>query len=665
MLVLGLSGGADLIHEDRRYLFPYGEVHDSAAVLVDDGKVIAAVEEERLNRVKHTGKAPLLALQYCLSEGHVSLNDIDAMVVAGEEQLLGKMIRRRCFGRAGGLPAGPRDLIHHMLQAGMGNDIDDSKLEFVHHHLAHAVSAYVQSGFDEALVFTADGGGDDIAGMVLTASGGALEVLRRTPMQKSLGLFYLKVIGYLGYGLFDEYKVMGLAPYGDPTRYRDLFRSFYDLLPDGEYVIKLDMPDDLLRLGPPRKKGEPFNQLHKDIAASLQNALEDLVFHVMRHFRQSAKQSKLCLAGGVAHNCTLNGKLMYSVLFDKIFVQPASHDGGLALGAALHPFLMNARKPNHRAIDHVYWGPAISNRASVSHELKLWEEFLEFEYADGIADRAAKLLAEGSVIGWVQGRSEFGPRALGNRSIVADPRPAENKDIINQMVKKREGYRPFAPSVLEEHAREYFDLPERAVCHPFMTFVVKVQPQKRALLGAITHVDGTARIHTVSKLTNRPYWDLLESFRKLTGIPLVLNTSFNNNAEPIVDSAEDAIVCFLTTGLDYLVLGNYLVARRNVDLLAYTSLVPALQPYAQLVRTVGRTPASPMTSRFEIVYRFAGPDSVGISENTFDLLTASTDQQPVLEIASLLGWREPVLTAVVRELLELWARRAVTLRPCR
>src|SRR5262249_1296171 len=282
--------------------------------------------------------------------------------------------------------------------------------------------------------------------------------------------------------------------------------------------------------------------------ASLQETLEDIAFHTIRYYRQVTGQKRLCLAGGVAHNCTLNGKLLYSGLFDDVFIQPAAHDAGCALGSAMHAYLQAKGSLSRPRLDHVFWGSDAGADDEIESTLSRWTELVEFEKVDNVAERAAQLLAGGSVIGWVQGRSEFGPRALGNRSILADPRPAENKRVINAMVKKREGYRPFAPSVPEEDAADIF-VPPPMKTAPFMIFVVDVREHQRALLGAVTHVNGSARVQTVSRSTNARYHRLLAEFKALTGVPVLLNTSFNNNAEPIVDSVEDAVVCYLTTGL--------------------------------------------------------------------------------------------------------------------
>ena len=334
----------------------------------------------------------------------------------------------------------------------------------------------------------------------------------------------------------------------------------------GEYRLHGDGLRALEHHLRPRRQHEPFAQIDRDAAASLQETLETIVLHVLAHHRAATGLRHLCLAGGVAHNCSMNGQILRSGLFGRVFVQPVAHDAGAALGAAQHAAFRHGQSGRTREpLTHVYLGPDLPPPTGIEAVLSRWRHFLDFTREDDICRRAATLIAEGRVIGWVQGRSEFGPRALGNRSILADPRPARNKDRINAMVKKREGYRPFAPSVLRENAHLYFEIREDEE-FPFMIFVVGVRPEMRELLGAVTHVDGTARIHTVTRGTNDRYWRLIDSFRDLTGVPILLNTSFNNNAEPIVDSATDAIVTYLTTGLDDLVIGDYLVRKKPVPL---------------------------------------------------------------------------------------------------
>ena len=570
MKILGISGNLFLAHEPSD-----GDKHDAAAVLVVDGKVVSAIEEERLNRIKHTDKFPVNAVKFVLEEQGIGFEDLDQVCYYG--------VPAYFFAGEASIPLGEK--IQSILQAEFGCAIDEKKLYFVHHHIAHAVSAYYMSGFERSLVLSIDGQGDEISGMVVDADGKKTEVLEKYPVKDSLGIYYLHVIHVLGYKQFDEYKVMGLAPYGDPSVYRDLFKNFYTLLPEGGYEIDLKQVKKLYLMFPRRRKGEPFNQDHKDIAAALQESLEEIVFHILRHYQKKYNHANLCLAGGVAHNCTLNGKILYSGLFKNVFVQPASHDAGCALGAALYRYHELNPEAEFERLSHLYWGSRLQDNDALEQTLACWKDFLDYEKREHIGRKTAELMAAGAVVGWVQGQSEFGPRALGNRSIVADPRPPEHKDIINEMVKKREGYRPFAPSVLEERAADYYDLPCDSSHFSYMIFVVNVQKEKRSILGAVTHVDGTARIQTVSRQTNPRYWELIDEFRKITGVPVVLNTSFNNNAEPIVDSVDDAIVCFLTTKLNALVIGDYLIHKKEPDTAAIRQLVPYVPPHNVMTHT--------------------------------------------------------------------------------
>lgn len=565
MLFLGVHCGLNVLGR-RGYRVSRHEQHDTAAVLLRDNRIVAAVEEERLNRIKHSNHSPLRAVAACLALAKASLDNVDIIAHSSTRELRDAMTLDLAL-RHPHVPDHPSfaDFFVHALEEHFGCAVR-SRTEHCDHHLAHAVSAFSGSGFEESLVVTLDATGDLKSGTVAIASVDRWEHITDFGNEQSLGLFYLKAIGYLGYGQFDEYKVMGLAPYGDPHRLRGVFRDCYELTAAGGYRLHpggLRALEHHLR---PRRRHEPFAQIHRDAAAALQETLETIALHVLTHHREATGLRHLCLAGGVAHNCSMNGQILRSGLFDHVFVQPAAHDAGAALGAAQHSALRHRRATWPREpLTHVYLGPDLPQPAGVEAVLSRWHHFIDFTREDDICRRAAKLIAEDRVIGWVQGRSEFGPRALGNRSILADPRPARNKDRINAMVKKRAGYRPFAPSVLREVAHRYFEIREDEE-FPFMTFVVGVRPEMRELLGAVTHVDGTARLHTVTRTTNERYWRLIDSFRDLTGVPILLNTSFNNNAEPIVDSATDAIVTYLTTGLDDLVIGDYLVRKKPVPL---------------------------------------------------------------------------------------------------
>jgi carbamoyltransferase len=393
--------------------------------------------------------------------------------------------------------------------------------------------------------------------------------------------------------------------------------------------------------------------------------LEEIVFHVVRHYRQLTRQKNLCLAGGVAHNCTLNGKLLRSGLFENIFVQPAAHDAGAALGAALYAYYQEKPKAKKLPqIEHVYWGTDIGGSQSILSQLTKWKDFVSIKKSEDICRETAELLASGNVVGWVQGRSEFGPRALGNRSILADPRPPENKDRINQMVKKREAYRPFAPSVLEEDVDEYFCVPAGQKALPFMIFIVDVKGDKCAALGAVTHVDGTARVQTVSKATNEIFWRLIDAFKAITGVPVLLNTSFNNNVEPIVDSVEDAIVCYLTTKLDYLIAGDYLVTRKELCWQDYLLLRPSLAPHATLHQTKKPNSCGTHSTQRFIQNTIDPQFQQSISPEVYSVLYSADGERRLKDIMAELGEADDrKVQAVILEVIDIWAQRHIVLRP--
>ncbi|SFE22776.1 beta-1,4-N-acetylglucosamine oligosaccharide 3-O-carbamoyltransferase NolO [Paenibacillus algorifonticola] len=666
MRILGISGGIDFPHEDGFVTtILNSEVHDASAVLIENGQVVAAYEEERLNRIKHSGKLPILSIRRCLELGGIRLDDVDKIVFYCEEtQFKYETTTHRHQYRQ--FPySDPKAWIVERLKQFFDTDFKKENVVFENHHYCHAASAYYMSGFDEALVVTIDGASlEGNAGIVLNAEGNSLKPLSHISNDDSLGAFYTQIIEFLGYTTHDEYKVMGLAPYGDPAKFRRLFKKAFTLLPEGKfrlnrsfyYVLMDSMPN-------PRLKGELFTQEHKDIAAALQEALENVVMHMLVHYQQATGRKKLCMAGGVAHNCTLNGKILYSGLFDEVFVQPAAHDAGNALGGALLQSRKLAPSTQTETLRHLYWGSAIQNNDSVLEILKQWERFVTYRKADHVVEVAAKLMAEGAVIGWAQGRSEFGPRALGNRSILADPRPAENKSIINAMVKKREGYRPFAPSILEEYADDYYVLPQTKAPYSYMNFVLKTREDKQELLGAVTHVDGTARIQTVSRETNEKYWHLIDEFRKLTGVPVLLNTSFNNNAEPIVDSEEDAIVSFLTTNINTLIIGDYVIDKKTVGKEEFLKFVPKRPISSELKQSVGYTVEGNKQTAYEIRLHFGDKYKTTLSEEMYRLLEQSDGEKTLAELIELRGCGRKTEEDIVDELIELWSLRLIHLRP--
>lgn len=481
VLILGWHGGVKAEWQD---LGPGWSTHDGAAVLIRDGRVIEAVEEERLNRVKHSNFFPGRAIRRCLQSAGVTLSDVDVVAMNFSERT------RRTFPADPGLPSADsfledpsaphatvREQIADLFLREFGVDIS-RKLHFCDHHLAHLWSAWGLSGFDESLVVSLDGSGDARSGMIAIGQRGGLRVVRELSVAQSLGNLYSDSIRLLGYKRFDEYKVMGLAPYGDAGRFASLFGQFFVLLPDGDYRIvdreeRWSLIHDAGLFPSARRRGEPFSPLHRDFAAALQRTLETVVLHVMRHFVAETKQRKLCYAGGVAHNCTLNGRLLYEGLFDEVFVQPAAHDAGGALGAAIEASVARGVEMT-AGLPHLFLGSELSSGDALAAQIEPWDALVRITRLADPIEETARLLEAGHVVGWVQGRSEFGPRALGNRSILADPRPAENKARINEMVKKREEYRPFAPSVLEDHLGQVVELPATRANMSFMTYTLNV-----------------------------------------------------------------------------------------------------------------------------------------------------------------------------------------------
>jgi carbamoyltransferase len=669
MLILGFHGGNK--REDENHQQGFAK-HDSAAVLLRDGEILAAIEEERLNRIKHSNCFPARAIRRCLDKHKLTLSDIDHIVTNHEEVGLSFQAKHAYLENAAReQPSDGRQLIASLFAREFGVDVT-SKLRFCKHHLAHAWSAYAPSGYDSSLVLVLDGDGDNRSGMVFVAEGDRMTKLREYDLNQSLGNLYTNIIKLVGYNRFDEYKVMGLAPYGDRATYAKLFENCYHLLPGGDYTLEDSVKwmlhfNALGLVDKARRKGEPFNQTHKDIAAALQATLEKIVLHIVSHFQRETGQKNLCFAGGVAHNCTVNGKILYSGLFERMFVQPASHDAGGALGAALSVWHDQQPPVRRQKLQHLFLGTDVSGNGAVARVLDRWREFVTFEKQARVTETTARLLADGAVVGWVQGRSEFGPRALGNRSILADPRPASNKLLINQMVKKREAYRPFAPSVLEEKLHQFFDVPPGRATFPFMVFVLNVQAHQRETLGAITHIDGTARVQTVARTENPRYWELIHEFEKLTGVPILLNTSFNNHAEPIVDSIEEAIVCFLTTGLNYLVVGDYLVSKKELDTShsAYKTLAPLLPISRKLVQRAKLVAHGERKTVFELEgtmsRHFARP-VVEVSAEVFSVLRAADGKKSLAALLTEADITEDDKSrAVMEQMLELWSQRVVLL----
>jgi carbamoyltransferase len=565
---------------DRR-CYRIAQGFDSAAALVRDGTCEFAVAEERLSREKATGAFPRQAMQACLAHAGLAPADLDLVAhcfdygahraaFADSEDPFQRDQHREVYDP--GLQL--RQLETHF----PGVDWK-SRLVAVPHHLAHAASAFYGSGFDQALVLVSDGMGEVDSMTIYAAGRDGLRPLAQVPAFHSLGILYSVFTLYLGFDFnMDEYKVMGLAPYGDRRAYYSQVMDLIRLREDGTYAIPLfghnattvdrETHAGVLRFleerfGPARAPDGEMEQRHKDLAAAVQAVLQTVQLHVLKHFAGRTGLTDLCLAGGVALNCTANGVVRRSRLFKRVFVQPAAGDDGAALGAAL--YVQHSRAPGTPAprLDAPLWGPSYE-REEIRRVLAARPELtaIGYESFPALAEATAERLERGEILGWFQGRMEFGPRALGNRSILADPRPADMRTRVNMLIKKREGFRPFAPAVIADRASEYFEVDrgdEETFAH--MLFVVPVRPAYRAALPAITHVDGTARVQTVTRAVNPRFHELLTAFAARTGLPVLLNTSFNVKGQPIVCTPEEAVDTFQAARLDALVIGDYLVTR--------------------------------------------------------------------------------------------------------
>ncbi|MCP4136537.1 MAG: carbamoyltransferase [bacterium] len=551
--------------------------HDSAACLVQDGKVVAAVEEERFIRAKNTSTFPIHAINYCVQEANISFNDIDYVFLYEKPYL---KFSRVIIDHLKSFPFSLKRFLDSMpawlddrlsvpllLKKELGYE---GEVLFVKHHMSHAASAFLVSPFEEAAILTADGVGEWATTACGYGRGNDIKILKEIHYPHSLGLLYSAVTTFLGFEANrGEGTVMGLSSYGEPV-YIDQFRKIIEVKPDGSYKLdtsyfnfiegrRLFSKKFVKTFGEPRKARSTIEKRHEDIAASLQMIVEEIIVKMAGHIYEETKMENLCLAGGVFLNCVANHKILEQTPFKNIYVQPAAGDTGGALGVAVYANNVIFNNPRNFVMDHPYHGPAITEdiaRRSLvnSPELKS-EKYTE----EKLVKFVAKKLAENKTIGWAQGRMEFGPRALGNRSILGNPCSPDMKDILNLKIKFRESFRPFAPAVLEENANDFFEL---KTASPFMTLAARVKKEKQKLVPAITHVDGTARIQTVNKKTNPRFWKVIKEFEKISGVPMVINTSLNLKGDPIVCTPDDAIDCFNRCEMDYMVIGDYVVEKR-------------------------------------------------------------------------------------------------------
>jgi carbamoyltransferase len=563
---------------------------DASAALLVDGRLASAMEEERFTRLKHQAGFPSLAVRHSLAHAGLRLGDVDHVAISRDPSA--HIHRKLLYALSQGPSiAAVRDRLWNVskirdvattLTESMNGDGSPLRAQVhrVEHHRAHVASSFFVSPFERAALLSIDGFGDFVSTMWGTGCGNKISVEGWVEFPHSMGLLYTAITQYLGFPRYgDEFKVMGLAPYGEPA-YLDRLRPLVRVKPRAGFELDLsyfvhhsegvsmtwdsgapaigDVFSTRLEtlFGPRRRPDEPLEKRHNDLAASLQALLEEVVLGLLRGLAGKTGLTDLCLAGGVALNCTMNGKILSETPFERVYIQPAAYDGGTSLGAALYVQHQILGAPRSFVMEHTYWGleySAEACRAALAAKGLTYRELDD----DALADEAARLIADGNIMGWYQGRFEWGPRALGNRSIVCDPRNPSMKAHLNNRIKHRESFRPFAPSVLEERAAEWFD---QASASPFMLMTCQVRHDKQALVPAITHVDGTARQQTVSRATNPKYWSLIHAFERRTGVPVVLNTSFNEN-EPVVNSPEEAVACFLRNDMDVLVLGPFLATK--------------------------------------------------------------------------------------------------------
>lgn len=566
------------------YILGLTTLGDSAATLIKDGQMVASVEEERFSRRKHHSGFPFMAIQFCLDQAGISLSDVDhighywkpwilrhkAMQAAKAAFVSRDMFKARADRGVAQVSGSYLGMFKHPKRLREHFGPSDFKFHYLEHHQTHAASAFFVSPFESAAILTWDGTGEDTTTLFCRGVGNKIEVLKRIKLPHSLGQFYSAVTNFIGFDMFagDEWKVMGLAAYGKPKFY-DFFRSkVLTTDPSGGFKFNIKVLDHHLakhyqfpeaivkELGPGRKKGEDLTEHHWDIACSAQKAIEDIAISLVKEIKQMTGEENLCMAGGVAFNSVMNGRIFHETPFRNFYVQPAAGDAGCSIGSAFYVWNQLLGQKRDYVMNHAYWGPGFSNdecRRALD-DAGLAYETLE----DGLLlPKVAKLISEGAIVGWFNGRMELGPRALGARSFLADPRRADMREVLNHKVKLREWFRPLAPSMLEEHGTEVFGVEHH---DPFMITVIEVAEAYKSKIPAVVHVDGTARPQMVDRKTNPRYWTLINEFKKLTGIPMLLNTSFNVQ-EPIICSPRDAINTFNNSNFDALVMENCLVLR--------------------------------------------------------------------------------------------------------
>lgn len=566
---------------------------DSSACLLKDGELVCAFEEERFTRKKHWAGFPILSIKECLKEANINITDIDFITTSRNlKENFGKKVLHALRYQTNVSSILQRAMNSRKVgsleqefsrEFGIDAKFFKNKINNIEHHRSHLASSFFASPYKDAAILSIDAFGDFCSTMLAKGSNNNIEVLEQVLFPHSIGIFYTAFTQYLGFPYFgDEYKVMGLAPLGQPKFLKEM-EDIVVLDPQGLFSLNLDYfvhhkqgvktkileendptPSLLFskkmieKFGPVRKKQDPITQFHKDLAASVQRYCETVIFHVMKRLHTLTGNDRLCVAGGVAQNSVANGKITTLTPFKEVYIPPAGHDAGTSIGSALYLYNQVLKKERVGPMFNPYTGSKSSNQ-EIENLLKSrkiqYERFDDMDLFEIVSER----LVQGGVVGWFQGRAEFGPRALGGRSILADPRNPNAKDLLNSKIKRRESFRPFAPSILKDYTSEFFTITDSV---PFMEKVFPIRPEKQSKIPAVTHIDGTGRLQTVDEKVSPKYYKLIEAFRRKTGIPILLNTSFNEN-EPIVNTPTEALECYLRTNMDMLVLENCVVTRNG------------------------------------------------------------------------------------------------------
>ena len=567
---------------------------DSAACLMEDGKIINAIEEERIRRIKHWAGLPSEAIKFCLRDAGISISDLDYITIGRYpyahffRKVFSslKKITKQGFikDRLSNIQKVSSLKFEIAKELGINEKEIGAKIIHVEHHMSHMASAFFASPFEESAVLSIDGFGDFSSTMLGVGRGNNIKILDSVTYPHSIGVFYTAFTQFIGFPFYgDEYKVMGLAPYGEP-KFVNKLKDILILKKNGLFELNQDYfvhdkqgvsmlwnngtpsigrlySDKLIKeFGMPREKDEVLSQYHKDIAASVQKHCENVIFNLLNNLQKNTGLKNVCIAGGVAQNSVANGKILENTDFERVYIPSAGYDAGVSIGSALWLYNNKSNNSTREFIKSSYLGPKYSDEyiESLIKEKRL--NYVKYSSDDETIENTSSMLMNGAVIGWFQGRTEFGPRALGNRSVLVHPGRLDAKDLINSKIKRRESFRPFAPSILREYVSEYFEQEDDVF---FMEKVFRIKSEKRALLPAVTHVDGTGRLQTVHKDISPKYYRLIDRFREKTGLPILLNTSFNEN-EPIVNHPNEAIDCFLRTEMDAVVLGNIIIMRKDI-----------------------------------------------------------------------------------------------------